>query len=419
MRKATPWGVAIILLFLASCSNNRILMAPIAPASASTEHLPAKTSERSAGEQAITPELLKQKSIEAREFLKLVPVKEFACTIREGRRRHKLKGREIALGLLDPVSRENRYAKIGICFSSPQKTLTVLDGNLPIRWLRGRGITHFAFESSDDNAPPIVVDSKQWMRETQRGEYYFPYTDDFLFIEFVLDGARFLLSQVRQAQEELCALNIRSRTFPLKKLCGVFPDNLVLNVALIEQIDEDEFGNACPHEEMLPPHNRIFQNCAEYSVFKVLVHYARNTYDAFRYVGSRAGALCPFQFTPKTYRDIALNKYPEATLIRDFETGARDLKNSIKAAMCLLDYELSRMPPRVHQIFLLDYRAGGLYPVVAYNGGKNRAQCLFRQKRTGQCKANRSAWRETTGYIAKYQGIWYIIDNLVSALEQN
>lgn len=367
----------------------------------------------------ISPELLQQKSLGAREFLKSIPVKEFSCTIKVRKKKQKLKGREIALVFLDPATRKNHYAKIGICFSRPQETLTVLDGNLPVRWLRGKGITHFAFEARQDNVRLILLDGKHWMIETRRGEYYFPYTDDFLFMEFVAEGAQFLLAQIRKTQEELCALEVRSRAFPPKKLCEVFPDDYLFNIALIEQMDEDEFRDACPQLETMSPQNGIFQNCAEYSVFKVLIHYTCNKYDAFRYVGSRAGAIGAMQFTKKTYRDVVIKQCPEAQLIRDFETGARDLKNSIKAAICLLDLELSRMPPLIKHMFEESYRLAGIYPAGAYNGGSARARCLYtNDRKTRKCKATTTAWKETTGYIAKYHGIWYIIDHLVSLLKQ-
>ena len=410
--------ILVLSAYVSCCGRTQMLPTPVPQANEqATFTISAATPTI---QHVVSPALLKQKSEGAREFLKSAPVKEFACTIQKGKKKQKVSGREIALAFLDQVTLEDHYATIGICFSYSQETITVLDGDFSIQWLRGKGITHFAFEAQRNNVQLVLLDSKHWMSETQRGEYYFPYTDDFLFMEFVLDGGRFLLSQIRQAQEELCALIVRSRTFPSQQLCEIFHDDMLLNIALIEQMDEDEFGNACPQAETLPPQNRIFQNCAEYSVFKVLAHYARNKHDAFRYAGSRMGAIGHMQFTRKTYLDIAINKYPEAKLMRDFETGARDLKNSIKAAICLLDYELSQMPTKIHQIFRLDYRAGGLYPAVAYNGGKNRAQCVFRQKRSGkQCRATRAAWKETAGYITKHQGIWHIINNLVSLLGQN
>lgn len=364
----------------------------------------------------ITPEYLQQVSLEAREFLKTIPLKEHRCFVHKSGKKQMILGREVALAFLDPASSNIYYSKIGVCFAHPAETLIVLHDGLSVSWLRGKGITRFAFSGTPRDQPEqklILLDACHWMYEIKAVECYFPYTDDFLFTELVTEGTNFFLRQIRQAQEELCRLNIRSRAFPQKKLCEVFPDDFLLNTALNEQIDEDEFLKTCPNNLTLPARNQIFTNCAEYSVYKTLIHYARNQEKAFRFVGSRAGAIGPMQFTKRTHLEITRRDCPEARLIPDFEIGARNLQNSIRAALCLLDRELANMPPEIKELYKTNYRIGGLYPNLAYNGGLNRALCFFAGKRTGRCRASRRAWGETLGYATKYQGMWYIIDNLI------
>lgn len=369
------------------------------------------TNESNIEKSVPSPALLKQKSIEARQMLQSIQVGPYC--IKRYKNERTINGREIALAVYSPENNTIEIALLGLCYKQPQN-LIILTSDFKIQWLEGHGITRFSFAITDlQHHSRILLDKKEWMNETNKGEYYFPYTDDFLQWEFVEDGAQFLFSSIREAKKELCLLNAQSRSIPNKKLCEIFPDDLLLNVNIIEQIDDDEFSNICPQINSLPQENRIFQNCAEYSVFKVLIHYARNKEQAFSFTKSKAGAIGPAQFTKKTYNDIAIKQYPDAKLISNFEIGARNLQNAIKAQICLLDLELSRMSEKMRQIFQLDYRIGGLYPVVAYNGGGNRARCLFQQERANKrCRATKRAWKETTGYITKYKGIWHIIDSL-------
>jgi hypothetical protein len=111
----------------------------------------------------------------------------------------------------------------------------------------------------------------------------------------------------------------------------------------------------------------------------VYVEYALNGDAAFRWSLSSANALGPLQFTNTngngTYR-IVVERYPDAKLDPNFEDGARDLKNVLTAAICLIDLEIAQFP-KIQRLYLRNPKLGGMYPVAAYNGGHGAALKLY------------------------------------------
>ena len=383
------------------------------PASPSVSDIVEQPATASLSARSITKELLNQKSREALEILQGIPVRPWC--IKNGI----AKGRQIALAGLSTATESIEIVLFGLCFENP-KNLEVLTYGYGVEWLEGRGITRYSFRVINRTGKELLILlGKHYMPETKRAEYYAPFSNKLVRQDIVESGAQILFSEIREAQRELCDSGIRSRAFPQKKLCEVFPDDLIFNIAIIEQVDDEEFSSKCPDPKMLSAENRIFENCAEYSVFKVLVHYARNGNGAFRHVASEMAARGAMQFTQRTYNETALEDYPKIKLNPSFREGAAELRNSIKAAIALLDRELSRMPEGAQRAFQTDSRLAGIYPIAAYNGGLQRAMCLYHgDQRTRKCRASRRGWRETTGYIAKYQGIWYIIDVLKERIEK-
>jgi hypothetical protein len=68
-----------------------------------------------------------------------------------------------------------------------------------------------------------------------------------------------------------------------------------------------------------------------------------------------------------TYASIA-RTYTDVGLVSSFEDGARDLHNVIKAAFCLLDYELKN-DRQAQSLYVHNVDLALLHPVAAYNGG--------------------------------------------------
>ena len=77
---------------------------------------------------------------------------------------------------------------------------------------------------------------------------------------------------------------------------------------------------------------------------EVLSQYGLKQEEAYRYSVSSARALGPMQFTNRkgngTYSAV-VRRCPEARLDPVFETGATNLLNAMKAAICLLDLEIA------------------------------------------------------------------------------
>ena len=94
---------------------------------------------------------------------------------------------------------------------------------------------------------------------------------------------------------------------------------------------------------------------------------------------SSANALGALQFTNKnnngTYAGV-VRTYKKAELVKNFENGARNMHNVIKAAICLLDLELARSV-RAKALFEKNTCLGAIYPVAAYNGGPLAAERMI------------------------------------------
>lgn len=367
----------------------------------------------------LTAEFLAKKSQEARQILE---AKKVGSETRKG----KMVSREILLAAYSPSRDKIELVRLKVEVSASKKkfVFSVATPGYKVERLRGQGITHLAFGINDRGGEEmILLDSLHFMKDEKRGEFYFPYTDIFLRRESVSSGLEYFLSRVREAQARLCELGVRSRSFPDKKLCEIFPDELLAALALIEQSDDDEFNGKCPRSEEVGLASRIYGNCAEYSVYKVLTHIVRNEEKSFSYIASRAGARGIMQFMGSkkvpTYQTVLAN-YPEARLIKDFPKGATDMKNSIVAAICLLDFYMANLPEGARGEYAKNQRLGGIFPVAAYNGGPKRSARLYealsgRELTIKNLKIpKRTLKKETAGYIFKYLNVWSVLDDLVS-----
>ncbi len=210
----------------------------------------------------------------------------------------------------------------------------------------------------DDDA--LASGSVSRVIETVRAVNYTPYDDpEFENDDLARRGAHYLLEQIRAARAELA---IPSRAFPGKTVASVVPWEIPFALAAIEQMDDKSFD-----ENM----TRATES--------VLVEYALNEGRAFKWSQSNKYAIGALQFTNAggngTYA-LVVRLYPQADLDPNFDTGARDLRNVLKAAMCLIDLEIAQLP-EIKPLYLKDPKLGGIYPVAAYNGGHRSARVLY------------------------------------------
>jgi hypothetical protein len=156
---------------------------------------------------------------------------------------------------------------------------------------------------------------------------------------------------------------VPSAGYPGELLADVVPAELITTLAIIEQTDDAEYSS---------------RKAGAFE--QVLSHYGLKREEAYRYSVSSASALGPMQFTNRkgngTYA-LVVRRCRGAGLNPDFERGATDLLNAMKAAICLIDIELSQMRSEIRLAYRDNPLVLGIFPVAAYNGGPRNATRLY------------------------------------------
>jgi len=210
-----------------------------------------------------------------------------------------------------------------------------------------------------------LIAKKKWRAvvETARPIVYLPSNEDTLDPLFVSGGKEFLLSTARRAIDELRLAKAPSVAFPGALLADVVPAEVLATLAVIEQTDDTDF---------------VKKKAGAFD--EVLSHYGLKREEAYRYSVSSASALGPMQFTNRkgngTYA-MVVRRCPEAKLDPDFERGATDLLNAMKAAICLFDIELYQMRSDIRLAYRDNMEVLGIFPVAAYNGGPRNVAKLY------------------------------------------
>jgi hypothetical protein len=252
------------------------------------------------------------------------------------------------------------------------------------RHVKGTGAERLMFAFSKDGEPlkvygrkfPVfdsaLIAKKKWRAvvETARPIVYLPSNEDTLDPLFVSGGKEFLLNTARRAIEELRLAKVPAVAFPGKLLADVVPAEVITTLAVIEQTDDTDF---------------VKKKAGAFD--EVLSHYGLKREEAYRYSVSSASAIGPMQFTNRrgngTYA-LVVRRCPEAKLDPDFERGATNLLNAMKAAICLFDIELSQMRSDIRLAYRDNMEVLGIFPVAAYNGGPRNVAKLYRvMKRMG------------------------------------
>jgi hypothetical protein len=193
---------------------------------------------------------------------------------------------------------------------------------------------------------------------------YLPFTEDTFDPGFVSSGKEFLLTTARQAIEELRLAKVPSAAFSGELLADVIPPQVITTLAVIEQTDDKDY---------------IQKQALAFD--EVLSQYGLKREEAYRYSVSDANALGPMQFTNRkgkgTYAYL-VRRCRGAKLDPSFESGATNLLNAMKAAACLLDFNLAGMRPDIRRAYRANPEVLGIFPVAAYNGGSRNVMKLYR-----------------------------------------
>ena len=299
-------------------------------------------------------------------------------------KREILRGRPVAFALWSDAKQEWSVAHIEI----PRPPIKWKPGGKPIKFtlrtpgikarhVNGTGAERLMFAFTKDGEPlkvygrkfPVfdskLLAKKRWraVAETAKPIIYLPFTEDTFDPLFVSGGKEYLLSTARQAIEELRLAKAPAKAFPGELLADVVPAEVIATLAVIEQTDDSDF----------------VQKKAD-AFNDVLSQYGLKREEAYRYSVSRASALGPMQFTNRkgngTYAHV-VRKCPAARIDPNFERGATDLLNAMKAAICLFDIELFQMRPEIRRAYRDNPEVLGIFPVAAYNGGPRNVGKLY------------------------------------------
>jgi hypothetical protein len=306
-------------------------------------------------------------------------------------KREVLRGRPVAFALWSETKRQWSIARIEIP-RPPVKwkpggkplPFSVLTPGVEARHVKGTGAERLMFAFSKDGEQmkvygrkfPVfdnaLIAKKKWRAavETAKPIVYLPFNEDTLDPLFVSGGTEFLISTARKAIEEFRFAKAPSVAFPGELLADVVPAEVISTLAVIEQTDDADF---------------VQKKSGAFN--EVLSQYGLKREEAYRYSVSSAAALGPMQFTNKrgngTYA-LVVRRCPAANLDPNFERGATDLLNAMKAAICLFDIELSQMRSDIRVAYRDNKEVLGIFPVAAYNGGpRNVAKLYGVMKRMG------------------------------------
>jgi hypothetical protein len=318
----------------------------------------------------------------------------------------------------------------------------MLTPGIEAQHIKGTGAERLMFAFSQDGEQlkvygrkfPVfdneAIKKKQWraVAETARPIIYLPFTEDTLDPLLVSGGKDYLLATANQAIEELRLASAPSVAFPGRLLADIVPAEVITTLAVIEQTDDADYVRK-----------------KQDAVDEVLNHYGLKREEAFRYSVSSAAALGPMQFTNRkgngTYA-LVVRRCPLANLDPNFERGATNLLNAMKAAICLFDIELAQMHADIRVAYPDNMPVLGIFPVAAYNGGPKNVNKLYKVMKRMQVKLEDlrrpgevtegtkvtcpCLWkatgagvvpvtipkynRENRGYIEKYQDILSVFD---------
>jgi hypothetical protein len=320
--------------------------------------------------------------IEARELLGDV---ELEYVLTGTGKRQALRGRPVAFALWSERGQEWIVAQLELPRPPvkwkpgrkpmPFRTLTP---DIEARHVKGTGAERLMFAFSRDGEPlkvygrkfPVfdndLVKRRRWAAvvETAKPIVYLPFTEDTFDPAFVRGGKEFLIDTAHRALRELRLANAPSVAFPGKLLADTIPLQVVTTLAVIEQTDDRDY---------------IDKQALAFD--EVLSQYGLKREEAYRYSVSSARALGPMQFTNRRGRGTywaVVRRCPEANLDPVFETGATNLLNAMKAAICLLDIEIAQMRSEIRVAYRDNPVVLGIFPVAAYNGGPRNVAKLYR-----------------------------------------
>ena len=333
----------------------------------------------------MTPtEEAKQHVVDAAQLLQDVPL-HFTFVRKFGR--EVLRGRPVMFAAWSNRDKNWHVVEIEVPFPAPRwrpggKSIPfrVLTPGFEAEHVRGVGTERLMFQifRGSERLPvfgrkyPVIdaaIVKKKGVRtavELAEILHYLPQNEDAAPM-FIPEGRAMLKATADAALLELRNAKQPSFAYPGKLLADtVLPETLV-SLAVIEQTDDYEFATN--------PEVALNNTVGQYGLMQLR---------AFTYSVSTANAIGPMQFTDRRGRgtySAVVRKCAGADLDPDFYLGARDLRNAMKAAACLLDMDMAGMPDDVQRGYQESPAAVSIFQVAAYNGGGRNASRLLKAVR--------------------------------------
>ena len=285
--------------------------------------------------------------------------------------------------------REQSWHVIHVHVPYPQKTnfqYTLRTPGYRLEHVSGKGVARLVFDAfrvTAEGEEKLIVyrylhswfssealvkgNNAKRLLEDARFVSYTPLAQDLFSNELLAMGMRYLYGELMEAFRELRAAREPSKTFPEELLADVIDWRIPFALAANEQMDHDKF-NADEWSTTANVYTEFALDGPEPFMW---------SFSNFPYKGRTEHAAGVMQFTNHmgTY-DSVRKECPRARLDPDFLRGAQDLRNALKASICLLDIELARLPG-VHAQYRSNPAIGGVCPVIAYNGGAERARSAY------------------------------------------
>lgn len=156
----------------------------------------------------------------------------------------------------------------------------------------------------------------------------------------------------------------------------------------------------------------------DYNKFKRRVRKVINTKNELNNARSFKGATGRFQIIENTYNDIR-EFYPKANLIKDFRIGVEDPDNAAKAALCLIDYNISVLLDNNFNFLRMNKELTPVLLAASYNCGVG---CVSKSIKYYGKDWERNLPTETKLYLLKYKELYKILyssDELIKPLKEN
>ena len=364
--------------------------------------------------------------------------------------REVLRGRPVAFALWSEAQKKWTIAHLEIP-RPPVKwkpgrgplPFTVRTPGIEARHVKGTGAERLMFTFSRDGEElkvygrkfPVfdntLIKKKRWREAvaTARSIVYLPFTQDTLDPDFVSGGKDFLLATARRAMDEL-----RSAERAERGLSGRAARRRDTRGG-----HYDARGHRTDRRRGLP---RKGQRCIRRGAQPVRPE-ARGSVSLQRLERESAGPHAVHRSTRQRHlfaRRAQLSRRAAGPKLRARLRPA--LHNAMKAAVCLLDIELSQMSSEIRSAYRTNPEVLGIFAVAAYNGGPRNVAKLYRAldrmgvqlgelRRAGSLPPGSAVvcpcvWREqasvvravsiprynreNSGYIEKYQSILSLFD---------